>query len=128
MEGDTEFLSTITNSDVADVGCIVCKIHLDVGSPAEVHHLRMGVGMGQRSSASRAIPLCPPHHRIGGYGVAFHAGKKAFEAKYGTEEWLLDKTHALIVARRDTRTMKRDDVIAAINRLDKPVGDKSLTG
>ncbi|HAT3797001.1 TPA: hypothetical protein I8624_005049 [Serratia marcescens] len=74
---------------VADLGCVVCR-NLGYGSsPAEIHHLRKGCGIGQRSSHKRAIPLCPPHHRTGGYGVAIHAGQKKWEGIYGTEESLL---------------------------------------
>lgn len=29
------------------------------------------------------------HHRNGGYGVAIHAGRRAWEMKYGTEAELL---------------------------------------
>ena len=72
---------------VAVLGCIVCGRH------AEVHHLRTGVGMGQRSSDYLAIPLCPDHHRNGGYGVAFHAGRKGFERNFGNEVELLEETY-----------------------------------
>ena len=34
------------------------------------------------------------------YGVAFHAGKKAWEAKYGTERALMEQALALVVAER----------------------------
>lgn len=77
---------------LVDLGCIACLI-VGIKTPnVEIHHLRSGVGVGQRSNHYRAIPLCAPHHRTGGYGIAFHAGKKAFEAKYGTEEELLEET------------------------------------
>ncbi len=81
---------------IADVGCIVCRQLGYSDSPAEVHHLRDGVGMSQRNDDNNAIPLCHVHHRTGGYGVAFHAGKNAFEEKFGTERELLEQTHALI--------------------------------
>ena len=46
-------------SKVASVGCIVCR-NLGFGeSPAEIHHVRTGQGMGQRASNYKAIPLCP---------------------------------------------------------------------
>jgi hypothetical protein len=49
--------------------------------------------MGKKSHWSLAIPLCPTHHQHGGYGVAIHAGKKAFEAAVGmTEVELLNAT------------------------------------
>lgn len=81
---------------VARIGCIVC-IRLGYGeSPAEIHHPRKGAGMGQRASHYDAIPLCPSHHRTGGYGVAIHAGQKEWERKFGTELELLEWTREMI--------------------------------
>lgn len=79
-------------SRVAELGCIICK------SPAELHHPRNGAGIGQRSSHFDVIPLCPIHHRIGGFGVAIHAGQKTFEANFGTEQELLAQTRKLLNA------------------------------
>jgi hypothetical protein len=49
-----------------------------------------------RASNYDAIPLCHKHHRTGGYGVAFHAGKQAFEDQFGTEGELLEETYELL--------------------------------
>lgn len=79
-----------------DLGCIVC---LRAGwgySQPEVHHIRTGQGMAQRASSDKTIPLCPQHHRIGGWGVALHAGQKEFESRYGNEQFLLEYTNKLI--------------------------------
>lgn len=70
---------------VAELGCIIC------GGMAEIHHLRTGMGIGQRNDHFNVLPLCFLHHRGGGYGVAYHQGKKAFEANFGTELELLEK-------------------------------------
>jgi len=79
---------------VAALGCVVCR-NLGYGiSPAEVHHVRYLAGGGQRSGNLDTIPLCPWHHRLGGHGVAFHAGPKTFEENYGSEEDLLNQTRA----------------------------------
>lgn len=76
---------------VAAIGCIVCR-NLGLGdSPAAIHHIGNGT-MGKRASNYEVIPLCPAHHQHGGHGVAVHAGRKAFEAKYGTERELLEQT------------------------------------
>lgn len=83
-KADKAYLDKLTQ-----YGCIICRM------PAEIHHLRAGMGMGQRNSHQNAISLCPRHHRTGGYGVALHAGQKAFEAKYGTEEELLAKARLI---------------------------------
>jgi len=85
-------------SKLVDLGCVVCLRHLSIkGSPAEVHHIRTGKGMGQRAKhVGETIPLCPMHHRLGGYGVALHAGKKEFEKNFSTELELLEFTNWLL--------------------------------
>jgi hypothetical protein len=77
---------------VQSLGCIICR------RPAEIHHLREGVGKGQKSNHFRVIPLCPEHHRTGGHGVAFHAGKKTWQEIFGTEEKLMEKVNILLEA------------------------------
>ncbi|HDV8236533.1 Ref family recombination enhancement nuclease [Enterobacter hormaechei] len=74
---------------VAELGCIVSK-NLNLGeTPAEIHLIRIGQGTSQRAAHRKSIPLCHTHHRNGGYGVAIHAGRRAWEMKYGTEAELL---------------------------------------
>lgn len=76
---------------VAEMGCCVC-VNLGLGeTPAEIHHIGNGT-MGKRASNYEVIPLCPTHHRLGGAGVAVHAGRKSFEANFGTEQKLLSET------------------------------------
>ena len=78
-------------SDVASLGCIVCR-NLGLGeSPAEIHHIRTGQGTAQRADHKKTLPLCPPHHRTGGHGIAIHAGQKTWEKNYGTETELLEQ-------------------------------------
>lgn len=81
---------------VAALGCIVCRNLGFVDTPAELHHPRFLAGAGQKASNMDVIPLCPMHHRIGGLGVAIHAGRQSFEAAYGTEAELLAQTWRLI--------------------------------
>lgn len=81
---------------VGRLGCIVCR-NLRLGpTPAELHHPRHGAGMGRKASHMDVIPICPKHHRTGGYGIAFHAGKQAWEAAFGTEADLLAQVRRLI--------------------------------
>lgn len=75
---------------VAELGCIICH------QPTELHHPRFLAGMGQKSSNYDVIPLCPLHHRTGGYGTAIHAGIKAFEKNFGTESELLERVNKLL--------------------------------
>jgi len=72
------------------IGCIVCLKEGNGYVEPTIHHTRFDAGIGMKSNWDKAIPLCPMHHQHGGYGIAFHAGKKAFEERYGTEEELLN--------------------------------------
>ena len=76
---------------VAALGCVVCRNLGFGGTPAEVHHIGNGT-LGKKASNFETIPLCDVHHRNGGHGVAVHAGRKTFEARYGTERELLEQT------------------------------------
>lgn len=73
---------------IAELGCIVC------GSPAEIHHAQ--VTMGMRKNHDNVLPLCDFCHRNGGYGYAIHAGKTEWEARHGTEAALLEKVSRLV--------------------------------
>ena len=75
---------------LGEIGCIICLTEEGERTKAEIHHLRKGVGMAQKSPPWRAIPLCPEHHRTGNRGVAFHAGQESQESKYQSEEFYLE--------------------------------------
>lgn len=81
-------------SKVASLGCIACRKLGFEGTMAEIHHIRVGMGMGQRNDDYHAIPLCPFHHRQGPDAV--HVSPAAFERKFGNELDLLDETMELI--------------------------------
>lgn len=71
-------------SAVAEQGCILCR-YLGYGpTPAEIHHLRHGMGMGQRNNNKMIIGLCPEHHRgaAGYHGL----GRREFERRYNVTE------------------------------------------
>ena len=74
---------------VARIGCVVCIRLGFSASPAELHHARTFAGGGQKSTEFHVIPLCPAHHRLGGAGVALHAGRQTFARLYGSEPELL---------------------------------------
>lgn len=80
---------------VAALGCIVCRNEFGLHSEAECHHIGNGT-MGKKASDREAIALCHLHHRLGGLGVAVHAGRKSFEANFGTERELLAQTLRLL--------------------------------
>jgi len=71
-------------SRLADLGCVLCR-RLGLGeTPAAIHHIREGQGMGQRASHFEAVPLCPEHHQ-GASGI-HGLGRRAFERRYGLTE------------------------------------------
>lgn len=73
---------------VASLGCVVCR-NMGYGeSPAQLHHIRSRAGLGQRSSHTEVIPLCPAHH-MASYPTGFHASPKRWQAEHGTEDELL---------------------------------------
>lgn len=71
---------------IAQHGCIACIVLGHGYSPTEIHHIRTGAGAGRKSHWSLAIGLCPMHHRLGGSGIAIHAGVKSFEETIGMGE------------------------------------------
>lgn len=82
---------------ISDIGCVVCLLNGYGHSPCEIHHIRTGTGAGKKSHWSKAIGLCPSHHRLGGYGIAIHAGIDGFEKAIGmTELELLEKQLELL--------------------------------
>lgn len=83
-------------SRVAGLGCIVCRNQYGQRTPAAIHHIRAGQGLGQRASNFEVIPLCSLHHQNGGYGVAIHAGQKKWESLHGTELELLAQVRRLL--------------------------------
>jgi len=76
---------------VAGMGCIACVNSGFGETEAEIHHISNGT-MGKRASNFEVIPLCHAHHRTGGYGIAVHSGRKAWESEHGTEQELLIQT------------------------------------
>jgi len=80
---------------VAGLGCIACQNMGYPDSPAEVHHLRTGVGMGQRNNHWNVIPLCFHHHSAQGKD-GFHKHPKTWQEKHGTETELKEQVDDLI--------------------------------
>ena len=78
---------------IADLGCIVC---LEEGkyTPTAIHHID---GKTKPDAHLKTIPLCYYHHQGGEDCSAYtsrHPYKARFEARYGTEAELLEKTKA----------------------------------
>lgn len=85
-------MATITR-----LGCICCRMQGRGYVPAAVHHLLSG---GVRKGHLFSIPLCDPGHHQGAPKssgeISRHPNKAAFEARYGTEEFLLELTQRVV--------------------------------
>ncbi|NCP63167.1 MAG: DUF968 domain-containing protein [Paraglaciecola sp.] len=81
-------------SKVAALGCIACRTIGYSDTPAEIHHIRTGMGMSQRNDNYHVIPLCVRHHRHD--KNAIHQSKANFERDFGTELELLEMVNQLI--------------------------------
>ena len=83
-------------SAITELGCIACRIDGHPGTPGAVHHLLSG---GRRMGHLFTICLCDPgHHQQGQmFGkVSRHPWKARFEAMYGTEAELLERTRDMV--------------------------------
>jgi hypothetical protein len=76
-------------------GCVVCKKNGHGFVQACIHHLRKGMGLGQRNH-SEYVPLCWHHHQDPRHGI--HGGRKSWEKKHGTEQELLDYYNSTVEA------------------------------
>jgi len=87
---------------VSRMGCIVTRLSFGAYKDADVHHI---TSAGRRKGHMYTIPLSPWYHRAvpdGNmtpalmrefYGPSFAESKEEFEARFGTEEYLLEETN-----------------------------------
>ena len=80
---------------VAQLGCIACRNLGFPDTPTQLHHIRAGVGAGQRSSHFHVIPLCHHHHSAQGVD-GFHKSPKTWMEKHGHELELLAQVEDLL--------------------------------
>ena len=83
---------------VAKLGCYCCRVDYGVDTPAMIHHIREGMGWGQRAPhIGGTIPLCYAHHQSGENGMlAFHRSPKKWCEKYGRESEIAAGINAVI--------------------------------
>lgn len=84
---------------ITQLGCIVCLLR-GFRTPGVPHHLL--TDGGRRIGHLSTICLCDPGHhqnaQPGSGKVSRHPNKARFEAVYGTEESLLERTRQLVGA------------------------------
>ena len=77
-------------SRMADFGCIACHLDGLKNTYVSIHHID---GRTKPGAHSKVLPLCGPHHQVGGTEApSIHPWKARFEEKYGTQEHLLKLT------------------------------------
>lgn len=81
---------------VQALGCGLCR-RLGLGpTPAQVHHIREGEGMGMRAPHALTIPLCEPDH-TGPHG--WHGDRARFKNASCDEMDILADTIQLLYVR-----------------------------
>lgn len=89
-------------SKLSELGCIVCKVHLNCFTPTAIHHIS---GCTKEGCHQLTIPLCGNHHQIPSNTYRWFSrhgdGKARFEEAYGTELELLEMTNELIGERNE---------------------------
>jgi hypothetical protein len=81
---------------VASIGCIACLLEGQFTREVSIHHIN---GRTKPGAHFEVLPLCAGHHQDG-TGIpgliAIHPWKARFEARYGTQEELLQAVMYLI--------------------------------
>ena len=75
---------------IVEFGCVACWLDGHESRPPCVHHILRG---GHRIGHLFTLPLCDPGHHQGGQPLGLisrHPDKTIFEARYGTEMYLLN--------------------------------------
>lgn len=83
---------------VASLNCLACAKLGYHGTPAQLHHARETVGIGQRASDMDVIPLYANHHLGDAHPLvpSIHKDRRAFVELFGTELALLDEVRRLL--------------------------------
>lgn len=89
-----------------NLGCIVNRLYFDRYIAPQIHHMTSG---GRRISNFHTIPLSPWLHQAwipqdcktkteatDKYGPSLETSKRDFEARFGSEEFLLAETNRLL--------------------------------
>lgn len=75
---------------IAELGCVACLKDGIYNSYVSIHHID---GRTKPGCESKVLALCAGHHQTGGTEApSIHPWKARFEAKYGSQEELLEWT------------------------------------
>lgn len=82
---------------IAELGCIACRKDGRFNPYVSIHHVD---GRTKPGAHKKVLALCAGHHQDGTSGldlIAVHPYKARFEAKYGTQEELMEETKQLLI-------------------------------
>jgi hypothetical protein len=77
------------------VGCIACRLDGIANHHVSIHHC---AGRTTSGCHRKVLTLCAAHHQTGGEGIAIHPFKKQWEARYGTQQELMDMCNEILMA------------------------------
>jgi hypothetical protein len=94
MSNPTKSDKQYWNALAETIGCIACRIDGHHNPVVSIHHCD---GRTKPGAHRKVLPLCAEHHQTGGQDApSIHPWKARFEAKYGTQEYLMDKCNELL--------------------------------
>lgn len=74
-----------------EIGCVACMLDGQRNTHVSIHHVD---GRTKPGCHKKVLPLCAPHHQQDDTDaagrVAVHPNKARFEARYGTQEHLME--------------------------------------
>ena len=82
---------------IAELGCIACRKDGRFNPYVSIHHCD---GRTKPGAHKKVLALCAGHHQDGSGAIdliAVHPYKARFEAKYGTQEELMEETKNLLI-------------------------------
>ena len=82
---------------IAELGCIACRKDGRFNPYVSIHHCD---GRAKPGAHKKVLALCAGHHQDGSGAmdlIAVHPYKARFEAKYGTQEELMEETKNLLI-------------------------------
>lgn len=92
---------------IAELGCIACWIDGQPPRPTAIHHMLSG---GRRIGHLYTLPLCDPGHHQNGASIGLisrHPWKARFEDRYGSEDYLLERSKKMVASGTSVRTTSR---------------------
>ena len=94
------------HNDIARIGCIACRKNGHFNDHVSIHHVD---GRTKPGCQLKVLPLCGFHHQLGTEDdPSIHPWKARFEARYGTQEELMEECRRLVDMARLARLCREN--------------------